>query len=181
MHNKKSFEPEQSLFLRERVNGYDGGQSRAKTMMTKCTKNMNLQPATREGAGVTNFGQTKFGQAFLPSLAERNWASTNFGQTKFGQHQLWPNQVWPVLTLAKPSLANCRQIHLTRHCFSCTARVFHDVCHTTLAQVSARARHVIYMVIHVVHPSVCFLNLCSTPCSFPCVSPILASLLHPGP
>ena len=41
----------------------------------------------------------------------------------------------------------------------CTAHVFDDVCHTTLAQVSARARHVISMVIHVVRLSVSSLSV----------------------
>ena len=36
----------------------------------------------------------------------------------------------------------------------CTMRVLSNVLHNTLAQVSARARHVIYMVIHVVRLSV---------------------------
>ena len=54
----------------------------------------------------------------------------------------------------------CRQRHFTRHFFSCTAHVFHDVWYTTtLAQVSARARHVIAMVIHVVRVSVSWLSV----------------------
>ena len=61
--------------------------------------------------------------------------------------------VWP----SKESHNTCRQIHLTRHFFSSTAHVFHDVKYTTLAQVSARARHVIFMVIHVVRLIVCSL------------------------
>ena len=44
-----------------------------------------------------------------------------------------------------------------------------------MAQECVGARHVIYMVIHVVRLSVCSLTLCSSPCSFPCVSPISSS------
>ena len=63
-------------------------------------------------------------------------------------------------------------MHLTRHFFLCTMRVLKNVLHNTLAQVSARARHVICTVIHVVR-LIC--SLCSSPCSFPCVSPIPSS------
>ena len=45
-----------------------------------------------------------------------------------------------------------------------------------MAQEFVGARHLIYMVIHVVRLSVvCSLTLCSSPCSFPCVSPVLSS------
>ena len=46
-----------------------------------------------------------------------------------------------------------------------------------MAQECVCARHVIYMVIHVVRLSVCSLTLCSSPCSFPCVSPFPCSSL----
>ena len=70
----------------------------------------------------------------------------------------------------------CRQytLHVT---FSlCTMRVLHDVLHNTSAQVSARALHFICIVIHVMRLSVVrSLTLCSSPSSFPCVSPISSS------
>ena len=45
-----------------------------------------------------------------------------------------------------------------------------------MAQECVGARHVMYMVIHVMRLSVVrSLALCSSPCSFPCVSPILSS------
>ena len=55
-------------------------------------------------------------------------------------------------------------------------RVLNNVLQNTLAQVSARALHLICIVIHVVRLSVVrSLTLCSLPCSFPCVSPISSS------
>ena len=66
-------------------------------------------------------------------------------------------------------------VHLTRHFLLCTMRVLDFVLHNTLAQVSARARHFVCMVIHVVRLSVCSLTLCSSPRSLPCVSPIPSS------
>ena len=68
----------------------------------------------------------------------------------------------------------CRQIHLTRH-FSPAQCAHWVMCYTRLAQECVCARHVILMVIHVVRLSVRSLTLCSSPCSFPCVSPIPCS------
>ena len=70
----------------------------------------------------------------------------------------------------------CRQEHLTRH-FSPAQCACRMMCHTTLVQVSARARQVISMVIHDERLSVCSLLLCSSLCSFPCVFPIPCSSL----
>ena len=70
----------------------------------------------------------------------------------------------------------CRQDHLTRN-FSPAQCACIMMCHTTLAQVSARAHHVISMAIHDERLSVCSLLLCSSPCSFPCVSPTPCSSL----
>ena len=68
-------------------------------------------------------------------------------------------------------------VHLSRHFFSCTAHMFNNVLHNTLAQVSARARHLIYMVIHVVWLSVLWL---SVPHLVPFRVFLLSLLLLPG-
>ena len=68
--------------------------------------------------------------------------------------------------------------------FSPEKRTCFMMCDTTqMAQVSARAHHSILMVIHVVrlicsiviHVVRLICSLCSSPCSFPCVSPIPCS------
>ena len=57
---------------------------------------------------------------------------------------------------------NCQNlwtVHFTRHFLLCTTSVLNNVLHNTLAQVSARARHFICMVIHVVRLSVLRLSV----------------------
>ena len=62
--------------------------------------------------------------------------------------------------------------------FSCTVRTLNDITPNWLkAQVSARARHVTSMAIHVVRLIDRLFSLCSSLCSFPCVSPIPCSSL----
>ena len=70
----------------------------------------------------------------------------------------------------------CTRIHLTPH-FS-PADCAHFMMYThIMAQECVCAHHTILMVIHVVRLSVCYLTLCSSPCSFPCVSPTPCSSL----
>ena len=64
----------------------------------------------------------------------------------------------------KITMTNIRKMLFQLTLFTLDAR-----CSSTTSGTSARAHHVVSMVIHVVR-LIC--SLCSSPCSFPCVSPI---------
>ena len=92
----------------------------------------------------------------------------------------WTRTCWSLLTDSCGPLSAlrsmCRQEHLTRHYSPAQCACIMMYNHI-MAQVSARARHVFPMVIHDVRLIDRLFSLCSSPCSFPCVSPIPCSSL----
>ena len=93
----------------------------------------------------------------------------------FGNHTFVPVS-WMCKKQTSVSYSSCRQEHLTRH-FSPAQCAHLMMCYTTLAQERVCAHHPIPMVIHDARLIERLFSLCSSLCSFPCVSPILCSAL----